>query len=85
MLAKITNITHHSTTQRCSIPFVSQKQRALFYAMEDREEISEETMKRWKDETPEGKKLPERVKKSFYEQGRMRALRLLNITQGESQ
>ena len=67
------------------MPFKSKAQRRKFYAMADKGEISDETVERWEDETPKGKKLPERVKKSFYDQGRMLALRLLNITQGESQ
>jgi hypothetical protein len=67
------------------MPFKSDAQRRKFYAMEDRGEISEDTVDRWEDETPKGKKLPERVKKSFYEQGRSAALKQLNITQGESQ
>lgn len=46
------------------MPFKSQAQRRKFYAMEDRGEISSETLKKWEEETPKGKKLPEHVKKA---------------------
>lgn len=45
------------------MPFKSQAQRRKFYAMARRGEISEGTVKRWEDETPKGKKLPEKVMK----------------------
>lgn len=44
------------------MPFVSQKQRALFHAKEKRGEIKKGTTARWERETPKGKKLPKRVK-----------------------
>lgn len=46
------------------MPFKSKAQRRKFYAMADRGEISDATVERWEDETPKGKKLPERVKKA---------------------
>ena len=46
------------------MPFKSKAQRRKFYAMADRGEISEATVERWEDETPKGKKLPERVKQA---------------------
>jgi hypothetical protein len=46
------------------MPFKSQAQRRKFYAMEDRGEISKKTLNKWEDETPKGKKLPERVKQA---------------------
>lgn len=51
------------------MPFKSKAQRRKFYAMADRGEISDDTVERWEDETPKGKKLPERVKKSLYVAG----------------
>jgi hypothetical protein len=47
------------------MPFKSKAQRRKFYAMADRGEISDATVERWEDETPKGKKLPERVKKAI--------------------
>jgi len=44
------------------MPFKSQAQRRKFYAMADKGEISDKTVEKWEDETPKGKKLPERVK-----------------------
>jgi len=44
------------------MPFKSQAQRTLFYAKAERGEIPKETVKRWEEETPKGKKLPEKVK-----------------------
>lgn len=44
-------------------PYKSQAQRAKFHAMEDRGEISHETVKHW-DEASKGKKLPKRVHKA---------------------
>jgi len=46
------------------MPFKSKAQRRKFYAMADRGEISDATVERWEDETPKGKKLPERVKQA---------------------
>lgn len=65
------------------MPFKSKAQRRKFYAMADRGEISEATVDRWEDETPKGKKLPERVKKSFYVEGRQFALTQLGLITGE--
>jgi hypothetical protein len=47
------------------MPFKSKAQRRKFYAMADRGEISDATVKHWEDATPKGKKLPERVKKAL--------------------
>jgi hypothetical protein len=44
------------------MPFVSKAQRRKFYAMKNRGEISDETIKHWEELTP--KDLPERVKKA---------------------
>lgn len=65
------------------MPFKSKAQRRKFYAMADRGEISDATVERWEDETPKGKKLPERVKKSLYEAGRQHALTQLGFATGE--
>jgi hypothetical protein len=65
------------------MPFKSKAQRRKFYAMADRGEISDDTVERWEDETPKGKKLPERVKKSLYDAGRQRALAQLGLATGE--
>lgn len=65
------------------MPFVSEKQRRLFHAMSDRGEISDTTVDRWEDETPKGKKLPERVKKALYAEGCAHALRQLVTTTGD--
>lgn len=65
------------------MPFKSKAQRRKFYAMADRGEISDETVEHWEDETPKGKKLPERVKKSYFTQGQQFALAQLGITTGE--
>ena len=48
------------------MPFKSEAQRRLFYAKAKRGEISEETLKQREDETPKGKKLPERLEKSAF-------------------
>jgi hypothetical protein len=47
------------------MPFKSEAQRRKFYAMAADGEISQATVDRWEDETPKGKKLPERVKKAL--------------------
>lgn len=65
------------------MPFKSKAQRRKFYAMADRGEISDDTVERWEDETPKGKKLPERVKKSLYDAGRQHALTQLGLATGE--
>jgi hypothetical protein len=39
--------------------------------------------KRWQAHTPKGKDLPERVKKSLYDEGRQFALKQLGFTTGE--
>jgi hypothetical protein len=43
------------------MPFRSEAQRRKFYAMARRGEISADTLKKWEDETPKSKKLPERI------------------------
>ena len=45
------------------MPFKSQAQRRKFYALEREGKISKETLRRWEEETPDWKKLPERVAK----------------------
>jgi hypothetical protein len=45
------------------MPFKSQAQRAKFYAMEKRGEISHKVVEEFEDATPKGKKLPYHVKK----------------------
>ena len=47
------------------MPFKSKAQRRKFYAMLERGEIDESTVREWEKATPKGKKLPERVKKSW--------------------
>ena len=49
--------------------------------MSDRGEISDKTVKRWEEHTPD-KKLPERVKKSMYALGVQHAFDTLNINKG---
>jgi hypothetical protein len=44
------------------MPFKSQAQRAKFYAMEERGEISPKVVKEWEKATPKNKPLPKRVK-----------------------
>lgn len=44
-------------------PFKSEAQRRLFYAKEERGEISKAEVNKWEAETPKGKKLPEHVEK----------------------
>ena len=61
------------------MPFKSKAQRRKFYAMADRGEISDATVDRWEDETPKNKKLPERVKKSYYTDGLNFALQQLGL------
>jgi len=41
------------------MPFKSQSQRRLFHALEARGEMPAATVKRWEEETPKKKKLPE--------------------------
>lgn len=65
------------------MPFKSKAQRRKFYVMADRDEISDDTVERWEDETSKGKKLPERIKKSFYSAGQRSALTQLGFTTGE--
>jgi hypothetical protein len=49
------------------MPFKSQAQRRLFYAKNKTGEISDADLSKWIDETPKGKKLPERLtKKAFW-------------------
>lgn len=55
--------------------FKSKAQRRKFYAMEERGEISKKTLNEWEKETPKGKKLPERVKKSSVQELKMEELR----------
>ena len=43
------------------MPFKSASQRRLFYAKAHRGEMPMETVEKWEEETPKGKKLPERV------------------------
>jgi len=45
------------------MPFKSKAQQKKFFAMEERGEIPKGTAKRWAEETPNIKKLPEKVKK----------------------
>ncbi len=45
------------------MPFKSKAQRAKFYAMAKRREISKATVDKWEAETPKGKRLPAKVKK----------------------
>lgn len=47
------------------MPFKSKSQRRKFYAMAERGEIPDSTVKEWEHATPKGKKLPEKVKKAF--------------------
>lgn len=44
------------------MPYKSQAQRRFMYAAEDRGDVPKGTASRWSDETPNEKKLPERVK-----------------------
>lgn len=57
------------------MPFKSQAQRRLFYAKARRGEISDETLKKWNEETPKGKKLPDRVKTASFDAGAAAALK----------
>jgi hypothetical protein len=61
------------------MPFKSQAQRRKFYAMADKGEISKKTVEKWEDETPKGKKLPEKVKKAMYDRGIVTALHQLGM------
>lgn len=56
------------------MPWKSEAQRRLFYAMASRGEISQETLERWKRETG-GRKLPERVSKDAIKRRRERKMR----------
>lgn len=51
------------------MPFKSQAQRRFFHwaASKGKEGITRGTVKEWEDETPKGKKLPEKVKKKSAE------------------
>jgi len=44
------------------MPFKSQAQRAKFYSMAEKGEISHATVKEWEDATPKNKPLPKRLK-----------------------
>ena len=44
-------------------PFKSQAKRRKFYELAKQGKISQKTVKKWEDETPKGKKLPEHIKK----------------------
>ena len=46
-------------------PFKSQAQRRKFYELAKQGKISQKTVKKWEDETPKGKKLPEHIKKQL--------------------
>ena len=56
------------------MPWKSEAQRRLFYAMASRGEISRETLERWKRETGD-RKLPERVSKDAIKRRRERKMR----------
>jgi hypothetical protein len=43
------------------MPFKSQAQRAKFYSMAEKGEISHATVKEWEDATPKSKPLPKRI------------------------
>jgi hypothetical protein len=45
------------------VPFKSQAQRAKFYAMKERGEISPKVVKEWEAATPKNKPLPKRIHK----------------------
>lgn len=45
------------------MPFKSKAQMRLFYAKEKKGEISKSTVDKWQKETPNPKKLPERLRK----------------------
>ena len=45
------------------MPIKSKAQRRWLHAAEGRGDLPEGTAKRWEEETPEGKRLPERVKR----------------------
>lgn len=64
------------------MPFKSEAQRRKFYAMAETGEVSEHTLKKWEKETPD-KKLPEHVKKSYYQDGQHDALTQLGLKSGE--
>lgn len=59
------------------MPFKSDAQRRWMYANHPA------MAKRWQAHTPKGKDLPERVKKSLYDEGRQFALKQLGFTTGE--
>lgn len=62
------------------MPFKSQAQRRKFYAMANKGEIADATVKHWEDATGD-KKLPERVtKKASYLAGKLCALVKLNLS-----
>lgn len=44
------------------MPYRSKSQRRAFFAMEAAGELPKGIAERWQDETPKGKRLPERVK-----------------------
>ncbi len=56
------------------MPWKSEAQRRLFYAMASRGEISQETLERWKRETGD-RKLPKRVSKDAIKRRRERKMR----------
>jgi len=66
------------------MPFKSQAQRRKFYAMANKGEIADATVKHWEDATGD-KKLPERVtKKASYLKGTEAALEKLGFTKNAS-
>lgn len=54
------------------MPYVSQKQRGKFHAMEERGEISHSTVEHW-DKESKGKKLPVRKKSALSKWAKKRA------------
>lgn len=56
------------------MPWKSEAQRRLFYAMASRGEITQETLERWKRETGD-RKLPERVSKDAIKRRRERKMK----------
>jgi hypothetical protein len=58
------------------VPFKSQSQRRFFYAAAGRDDIPRKTVRRWENETPKGRKLPEKVmnKSAAFDAGVLAAL-----------
>lgn len=57
------------TRRNFKMPFKSESQRRFFYAANKRGDISDADLKKWEDETPKDKKLPDRLEKKAFMEG----------------